>query len=491
MAERSWTVGSSPECDIRVDGAVVSGRHCRLTQRGESFLLEDLRSANGTYVDGERINGPRIVRRGDPVTLGRNTLLPWPPEVVSLTIGRSPDNDFVIPLDMVSGHHARLEREGDEVHLIDLGSSNGTAINEPLNKITRAVIHPADQVFFGTHRVSAIELLRSLPTPHPRQTTVQEHVISDELERELAGVGSPGRKRDVFSPSAWSKFSSPASWALGISLSLLCAILFLGVPRLFRVQAGSLEQDEPINTVLTTDNSPDERNGAATPDSSPPSVVRPEQSRPQQIRPAVSLDEQGIRQYEDAVVLIGVRINDKLVMDSVSGWACRPDAVICPTSTLQMLEQELNKFKGIDASLVVCTPGKTLAILEHKEGRGSAEGFSLAKLEAPLDTACTIAASNVRLEPKQHLAVLAARRDKMEDPQTIVRRFSSVEIDHIEWSGLVPLVIHCRNDKADGALLGAPVFDENGSVVGCVGPSVDGLNVVPVARLQNLVTAEP
>ena len=106
MAERSWVIGNAVDCDICVEGRTVSARHCRIIERGESFLLEDLQSTNGTYVAGERITGPRIVRRGDPVTLGQKIALPWPPIIVSITVGRLPDNDLMIPLETVSAHHA-------------------------------------------------------------------------------------------------------------------------------------------------------------------------------------------------------------------------------------------------------------------------------------------------------------------------------------------------------------------------------------------------
>ena len=119
MKERTWTIGSLPGCDIRVDSPTVSGRHCRLTQRGQTFVLEDLASTNGTFVAGERIHEPRGVRRGEQITLGRNTPMPWP-NLCSITVGRLPDNDVVVPLDVVSGRHARLEREGNRVLLIDL-----------------------------------------------------------------------------------------------------------------------------------------------------------------------------------------------------------------------------------------------------------------------------------------------------------------------------------------------------------------------------------
>ena len=138
MTSQSWVVGKLPDCDVRVDSPTVSGRHCKLTLQGDSFLLEDLQSSNGTFVEDERIITPRVVRHGERVTLGRNTPLPWNAIGVSISIGRLPDNDIVLPLDTVSGHHAKLEREGEQTFLVDLGSTNGTAINDPLNKITRA-----------------------------------------------------------------------------------------------------------------------------------------------------------------------------------------------------------------------------------------------------------------------------------------------------------------------------------------------------------------
>lgn len=48
----------------------------------------------------------------------------------SLTIGRSPDNDIVIPNMGVSGYHARVDRLADGYLLTDLNSSNGTMIND-------------------------------------------------------------------------------------------------------------------------------------------------------------------------------------------------------------------------------------------------------------------------------------------------------------------------------------------------------------------------
>ena len=207
--ETSWIVGSSPDCDIRVDGPTVSGRHCRLTQRGESYLLEDLQSTNGTFVGDERISGPRLVRRGDPVTLGQDISLPWPRVPISISVGRSPDNDVVIPFDAVSAHHVRVERDAKGVFLVDLGSTNGTAINDPSNKIIRAPLKPNDFIFLGTHRIAAAELLAALGDSVRDATTMPEKPRPDELDRE------PGSAVSAVPPSDSSAAQWPAAFRSG------------------------------------------------------------------------------------------------------------------------------------------------------------------------------------------------------------------------------------------------------------------------------------
>jgi ABC-type multidrug transport system ATPase subunit len=53
------SVGRMPDSDIRIDSPIVSRRHARLVREAGGAVLEDLRSTNGTFVNGERVVGRR------------------------------------------------------------------------------------------------------------------------------------------------------------------------------------------------------------------------------------------------------------------------------------------------------------------------------------------------------------------------------------------------------------------------------------------------
>src|SRR5688572_31927632 len=70
-----------------------------------------------------------VVRHPDE----RTEDIPLPEGEVVWRIGREWDNDVVLVDRRSSRHHAELRRQGDEVEIKDLGSANGTLINQ--NKI--------------------------------------------------------------------------------------------------------------------------------------------------------------------------------------------------------------------------------------------------------------------------------------------------------------------------------------------------------------------
>jgi len=64
------TIGRDSTNEIAVNDAEVSRRHARLTFQGGKFVLEDLGSTNGTFVNGQRLTGPRVLKSGEVISLG-------------------------------------------------------------------------------------------------------------------------------------------------------------------------------------------------------------------------------------------------------------------------------------------------------------------------------------------------------------------------------------------------------------------------------------
>ena len=70
LAEGTYLIGRGPSCRIRFNAPEVSERHALLTVRGGNAMLEDLRSANGTYVNGEPVEQPVSLDSGMVVQIG-------------------------------------------------------------------------------------------------------------------------------------------------------------------------------------------------------------------------------------------------------------------------------------------------------------------------------------------------------------------------------------------------------------------------------------
>jgi uncharacterized protein (TIGR02996 family) len=68
------SIGRVHGCDVVLGKSSVSRRHARLVVRDDVFILVDLKSANGTYVNGNRIVAPVVVRASDRVAIGEFTL---------------------------------------------------------------------------------------------------------------------------------------------------------------------------------------------------------------------------------------------------------------------------------------------------------------------------------------------------------------------------------------------------------------------------------
>lgn len=63
------TIGKSERCDIRLDNPYVSRMHAAVYYEDGQYYLEDLKSANGTYLNGRKISGKQVIENGDLITI--------------------------------------------------------------------------------------------------------------------------------------------------------------------------------------------------------------------------------------------------------------------------------------------------------------------------------------------------------------------------------------------------------------------------------------
>jgi len=76
--------------DIPIGDAEISRQHARLTRTPGGVVLEDLGSTNGSFVNGERLASPRLLRAGDTVGFGENVTLSFEstaPEAAATVMG--------------------------------------------------------------------------------------------------------------------------------------------------------------------------------------------------------------------------------------------------------------------------------------------------------------------------------------------------------------------------------------------------------------------
>jgi pSer/pThr/pTyr-binding forkhead associated (FHA) protein len=153
---------------LPLDG--VSREHARIKWDGKGWLIEDLKSTNGTFVNGERVVREKLLHL-DVISLGRKADLVFvlrsldeaPPAkrtgivrvaltdaegtahevpVGEFTLGRSVACNLRADVNAVSKVHARIERSSDQLLLSDLSSSNGTFLNG--TRVRTAILRDGD-----------------------------------------------------------------------------------------------------------------------------------------------------------------------------------------------------------------------------------------------------------------------------------------------------------------------------------------------------------
>jgi FHA domain len=83
-------LGRSPTNDFQIEHPTISTHHCEIVQEGDSVLVRDLGSTNGTYIDGRRVQ-EAILEIGQALRLGElELMLEAPPARVAIPVFDAP-----------------------------------------------------------------------------------------------------------------------------------------------------------------------------------------------------------------------------------------------------------------------------------------------------------------------------------------------------------------------------------------------------------------
>jgi pSer/pThr/pTyr-binding forkhead associated (FHA) protein len=67
-------IGRVPGMDIQIDDVSISRRQAEIQQEGDGWVVRDIGSSNGTFVNGERLAGDRPLKAGDEISIGQFSL---------------------------------------------------------------------------------------------------------------------------------------------------------------------------------------------------------------------------------------------------------------------------------------------------------------------------------------------------------------------------------------------------------------------------------
>ncbi len=253
-------LGRDPGVDLVIPSAAVSRRHARLMREGNEYILEDLGSSNGTFLNGERLSGRCPLKSGDQIRLGQTIMIlyeapvevpksaPLPTETAVdskafhgmqtivgeepviaisaappqlnvtiaggssqvhtltrqvMTIGRVEGNDIIIPSQIVSRQHARLERSDGGYKLVVTAEAKNPILFEGRPLDGSHVLHHGDTLRIGSLDPGMmVTMTYSAPAEAPQG--IQRDIVFGE--KTLIQIGRDASNDVVLSSPNVSRF---------------------------------------------------------------------------------------------------------------------------------------------------------------------------------------------------------------------------------------------------------------------------------------------
>ncbi len=236
LTDSNLTIGRGRKNHIIIHDNEVSREHCRfiLSEASDYYNVFELKSSNGTFVNGQRVDsegwplqGKSIVELGDTITFqyipsgatddldnhlhhddevdlepylivkisSQTEPQVYPLEDMVIGIGRDVDNDIVIQEPEMSRHHLRFVMSPSGYMIEDLGSLNGTRVNglrlnpnEPRTMRVNDIIHIGTMVkmSYTTDPETIADQFRSESSTRLPRVDTPTHTTTAGMTRALS-----------------------------------------------------------------------------------------------------------------------------------------------------------------------------------------------------------------------------------------------------------------------------------------------------------------
>lgn len=145
LEQEETTIGRKSDNTIEVNNPVVSGKHARILKIGSKVIFEDLKSTNGSLVNGKAAV-KTVMKHGDVIQIGDHSITLIDPSAPAATPAPAPEEESDVEKTMIISPKARKEM---------MAKAGGTIVNNemPLGAI---------QIIAGPDTGKSVELTSSL-----------------------------------------------------------------------------------------------------------------------------------------------------------------------------------------------------------------------------------------------------------------------------------------------------------------------------------------
>ncbi len=229
VVEKNFTIGSGDDNNLVINDASVSPLHAKITMSRQTFVLKDLASTAGTWVNGKPINQHAVACR-DQLKFGNVEVTIVDPSAEeldyqwslvacssfltgqefplrlddgkSIVIGRGKRCDIAFPGTHLSKEHARFTATPEGLLVEDLDSENGVFVNDERTAV--AHLKAGDKVRLDVYNFAVFGpgiVLAKSATAIPPSVLIEEKIKTKNKPKQwITRPTSPGNRSETPEP---------------------------------------------------------------------------------------------------------------------------------------------------------------------------------------------------------------------------------------------------------------------------------------------------